>query len=176
MNVIKHTRSLDWVAICFYFIIQSYALYIAFAKCFYICDNVVVKFLYKTFLIHITQNCLHSSPCITIKLGSGYTLGGCMGCSLVNFGFVLRHKANSWSCAQIFPLYKNTSVLLVSECEYGKKFMFAVFSKSLALRTKVPFNTSVISVCLSFQFDWRNFARALATRISIAESTWQLLA
>jgi len=37
--------------ICFYFINQPCTLYIAFDKCFYICDVVVVKSFYITLLI-----------------------------------------------------------------------------------------------------------------------------
>jgi len=44
VNVIQHTRSCSsvyWAAICFYFINQPCALYIAFDKCFNNCDVVV---------------------------------------------------------------------------------------------------------------------------------------
>ena len=60
-----------------------------------------------------------------------------------------------------FRLYKNPSVLVVTESEKGNQFMFAVFFKSVALRTKVPFNKSeaiafnciVSTNCLSIRFD-----------------------
>jgi len=65
-----------------------------------------------------------------IKFGFWGTLGGCMGCSLVTSGSfcVLRHKADSWSCAQTLPYlyctaYKNASRLLVSESEKSNQFM-----------------------------------------------------
>jgi len=46
----------------FYFINQPCAIYIAFDKCFYICDVVVVKSFYITFLIQ-KKVCI-PSPCI----------------------------------------------------------------------------------------------------------------
>jgi len=62
VDVIQHTRSCSsiyWAAICFYFINQPCALYIAFDKCFYNCDVVVETSLYITFLI-INEKILHS--------------------------------------------------------------------------------------------------------------------
>jgi len=98
--------------------------------------------------------------------------------SLVKFGSfrVLRHTADSWLCVQTLPSYKN-AYALVTESEKGTQFMLAVFSKSIVLRTKVPFNKSeVIAVQVQFdcqfgsvRFDWRNFAVALAPQIFIAE-------
>jgi len=58
VEVIHHIRSClsrHWAAICFYFINQPCALYIAFNKRFYICDVVVVKSLYIAFLINKDQ-------------------------------------------------------------------------------------------------------------------------
>ena len=45
----------------------------------------------------------------------------------------------------MLPTYKNASVRVVTESEKGNQlFMFAVFSKSVVLRTKVPFNKSEV--------------------------------
>jgi len=66
VNVIQHTHSdlsIYRTAICFYFISQPCALYIAFDKCFYICDVVVVKSLYIAFLIHKEQFAFKSMHC-----------------------------------------------------------------------------------------------------------------
>jgi len=62
-------------------------IYIAFDNCFYICDAVVVKSLYFTFLIQREQFAFQVNALrITIKLGFWGTLGGCMHCSLVKSG------------------------------------------------------------------------------------------
>ena len=37
------------------------------------------------------------------------------------------------------PLHKNASVPVVDESKKGDRFMFTVFSKSVVLRTKLPF-------------------------------------
>jgi len=69
-----------------------------------------------------------------------------MGCSLVQSGSfrALRHKAESWSCAQTLPWYKNASALVVTQSANGNQFMLPAFSNSLVLRTKVPFNKSEV--------------------------------
>jgi len=62
-------------------------IYIAFDNCFYVCDAVVVKSLYVTFLIHREQFAFQVHALrITIKLGFGGTFRGCMRCSLVKSG------------------------------------------------------------------------------------------
>jgi len=73
--------------------------------------------------------------------------------SLVKFGSfrVLRHTADSWLCVQTLPSYKN-AYALVTESEKGTQFMLAVFSKSIVLRTKVPFNKSEV-IAVQVQFD-----------------------
>jgi len=73
--------------------------------------------------------------------------------SLLKFGSfrVLRHTADSWLCVQTLPSYKN-AYALVTESEKGTQFMLAVFSKSIVLRTKVPFNKSEV-IAVQVQFD-----------------------
>jgi len=86
VNVIQHTLScLSYlVAICFYFINQPSTLYIVFDKCFYICDVVVIKFLYIIFLIYREQFAFQVHALrTTIKLGFWGTSGRCLGHSLV---------------------------------------------------------------------------------------------
>jgi len=73
------------------------------------------------------------------------------------------------------------SALVVTESEKGNQFILTVFSKSVVLRTKVPFNKSEViallsSVCLSVRLNCHDFALTLATRISIAELHIQLSA
>jgi len=83
------------VAIGYCFINQLCVLYIAFGKCFYICDAVVVKSLYVTFAIQKEQFAFQvHALTITIKLDLGEL---CAGSSLVKSGsfHVLRHKADS---------------------------------------------------------------------------------
>jgi len=54
-----------------YFISQPRTLYSAFDKCFYICDVVVVKSLYITFLIH-KKNSLRSN---SMHVTNNYKIG-----------------------------------------------------------------------------------------------------
>ena len=49
---------------------------------------------------------------------------------------------------------KNESALVVTTSEIGNQFMLAIFSKSVALRTKVPFNKSEV-IALQVQFAWQ---------------------
>jgi len=81
------------------------------------------------------------------KLGLWGNFGwmhGLFSCE-VCFSRVLRHKADNWSCAQILPLCKNASAIVVTESEISNQFMLAVFSKSVVLRMKVPFNKSEVT-------------------------------
>ena len=90
MNAIQHTPS------CF--INQPCALHIAFDKCFYISDVVVVKPLYNAFLIHKEQVAFQVHVLrLTIKFGYWGTLGEFMGCSLVKSDFfrALQYKVDS---------------------------------------------------------------------------------
>jgi len=105
---------------------------------------VVVKFLYVTFLIHKEQFFYrYLSPYIknNYKIGVMGKLGGFMGCFLVNSVFcVLHHKADNSLWARGY-LYTRTRL----RCCYrkrkkGNQFMVAVFSKSVVVQTKVPFN------------------------------------
>jgi len=63
-------------------------------KCFYICDVVVVRFLYITFLIHKEQFAFQAHAYKIWLLGN---FGRMHGGSLVTSGSfcVLRHKADS---------------------------------------------------------------------------------
>jgi len=69
----------------------------------------------------------------------------------VCFSRVLRHKADSWSCAQTLPLCKKASAIVDTESEISNQFMLAVFSESVVLRMKVPFNKSEV-IALYVQF------------------------
>jgi len=58
--------------------------------------------------------------------------------------------------SRLYPLYKNASALVVSDSEKGNQLMLEVFSKSVILRTKVPFNKSeviALYIQLACQFD-----------------------
>jgi len=55
---------------------------------------------------------------------------------------VLRHKADSLIVRP--NVTENASALVVTESEKSNQFMLAVFSKSVVLRTKVPFNKSEV--------------------------------
>jgi len=102
-----------------------------------------------------------------------------MGYSLVKYGSfrvsALLYKKGSWSCAQPGLTFKqeHVYVLVVYESEKSNQFMSAVFSKPVVLRTKAvqqEWNSCIVRwIRLSVRFNWRNFALALATRISIAE-------
>jgi len=60
---------------------------------------------------------------MTIKLGFRGFLGVCVSCSVLSgevcFFRVLRHAADSWSCDQTWPSYKNASAPVVTESEKG---------------------------------------------------------
>jgi len=126
VNVIQHTVHQYTGPLCASISSINHAhcsLYVAFDKCFYICDVVVVKSFYIAFLVHKEQFAfqLHASW-ITVELDFWGTLGRCMGCSLVkSVSFrVLRYKADR--------IYKNASMLLVTEREKSNHFMLVVFS------------------------------------------------
>ena len=185
MNAIEHAPSclsIYWTAICFCFINQPCALYTAFDKCIYVSDVVVVKLLYKCIFNSYKEQFAFQVHAlwITMKFDFWGTLGGFMGCSLVKSACfrVLRYKADRTVRPDV--TFKNTSVLLVTDNQKSKQFMLAVFAKSVILRMKVSFlqqewnNCIVSSTHLSIQFDWRNFALALAVQISIAELHLQL--
>ena len=53
---------------------------------------------------------------------------------------ILRHEADSGSCVQTLPKTRLRLWLPIVRNEKVNQFMLAVFSKSVALRTKVPFN------------------------------------
>jgi len=126
VNVVQHTYSCSscWTAMCFYFINQPWALYIAFRTFFL---HSVTWYLWnisnswRTVCIGIQVHALR----MTIKLGFWGTLSGCMVCSLVKSVFfrVLRHAEYSWSCAQTLPSYKNTSALLVAKLRNVNQFI-----------------------------------------------------
>jgi len=147
--------SVWWAAMGFYFINQlcafpPCALYIAFDKCFYICDVEVVKSLYIAFLIHKEKFALQVHALrITIKFEFVGTLGGF---SLVKSGsfHVLRHKAD----------------LVFTTSDKGNQFMLGIFSRSVAHWTKMPFQQEC-SIRLPVRFHWRNFAFALSARAEI---------
>jgi len=69
---------------------------------------------------------------------------------------------------------------MLTESEKSNQFMLAGLSMSVVLRKKEPFNKSEVIALLvqlasqSVRFDWRNFAPALAARISTGELPLQL--
>jgi len=68
-----------------------------------------------------------------------------MGCSLVKSGFflycVIKHVVDR---APKRSFMKNASALLVTESERGNLFILTVFSESVVIGTKVPFNASEV--------------------------------
>ena len=103
------------------FLFHQSTIYIAIDKCFYICDAVVVKSLYITFLIH-RKVCI-PSPCIN----NNYRIW-----LFENFGRIL----GLLSC-EVWRLWLPNARKLIS-------LMLTVFSKSDVLRTEAPFSTSEV--------------------------------
>jgi len=79
-------------------------------------------------------------------LGLWGTLGGLLPSGSSR---VLRHKADGLIVRP--NVTENASALVATESEKSKQFAIAVFSKSVVLRTKVPFNESEV-IALEVQF------------------------
>jgi len=78
---------------------------------------------------------------VNLGLGELWAGVGSLSCEAC-FSRVWRQKTDSWSSAQTLPLCKNASA--ITESEISNQFMLAVFSKSVFLRMKVPFNKSEV--------------------------------
>ena len=140
-----------------------------FVKCFYNCGVAVKN--HCTLHFNSWKTVCSPSPCIMSKfyyklkllenIGQMHVLLSCEAC----FFRVLRHKADSWSCAQTLPLCKNVSAFAVTESEISNQFMCNFLQVSCSSNENVIqqewSNCFISSVRLSVQFDSRNFALAL---------------
>ena len=140
MNVIQHFRSCSsyWATICFYFINQPCALYIAFGTFFPHSVTWLLRNIFNSWKTVCTGIQVHALR-MSIKLGFWGTLGECMVCSLVKpVFFVYCGMQRTVDRAPRPHLKKRMRLRLwLPKVRKVNQFMLATFTKSVILRRHV---------------------------------------